>query len=382
MSAFRRDRFTWLAYLLLGYFAYLQASLGPLMPFLRNELHLGYAEGGLHLSAFAGGMIAAGLSAAPLAQRMGRRTLLWSGAGGMALGALLLMSGLHVAVTLSAALGMGYLGTLLLVMIQAALSDHHGAFRATALTEANMLAMFCAGLSPLMVGLWARTAIGWRGALLMAVLALGWIALLNRSVPIPSQTSSFERRAAAQRLPASFWAVWLALIMSVAMEWCMVAWSADFLTGVVGLPATDAAMLVSVFFIGALLGRFANSRWTLRTSPRTLLLAMLVVVAIGFPVFWLARTPPVAVMGLGVVGFGIGALFPLGLSMALTIAADHADAASGWVSTAAGLAILIAPFTLGALADRYELNAAFSVLLLFNATALVITAAVRPRRRG
>jgi fucose permease len=277
---------------------------------------------------------------------------------------------------------MGYLGTLLLVMIQATLSDHHGIFRATALTEANMLAMLCAGLSPLMVGLWARTAVGWRGALLTAVLALGWIALFNRSVPIPSQTSSFERRAAAKRLPASFWAVWLALIMSVAMEWCMVAWSADFLTGAVGLPATDAAMLVSVFFIGALLGRFANSRWTLHASPRTLLLAMLVVVAIGFPVFWLARTPPVAVMGLGVVGFGVGALFPLGLSMALTIAADHADAASGWVSTAAGLAILIAPFTLGALADRYELNAAFSVLLLFNATALIITAAVRPRRLG
>lgn len=381
MSAFRRDRFTWFTYLLLGYFAYLQASLGPLMPFLRSELRLSYAEGGLHLSAFAGGMIVAGLSAAALVQRMGRRAVLWGGAIGMGGGALLLMGGGHIGITLSAALAMGYLGTLLLVMIQATLSDHHGVFRATALTESNMLAMLCAGLSPLMVGLWARTALGWRGALLTAVLAFGWIVLFNRSTFIPSQAGSFDRRGPSKRLPASFWAVWFVLIMSVAMEWSMVAWSADFLHIVVGLPATDAAMLVSVFFLGALLGRFINSRWTLRTSPRTLLLAMLVVVAVGFPIFWLARAPLIAAIGLGVIGFGVGSLFPLGLSMALDIAADHADAASGWVSVAAGLAILVAPFTLGALADRYELRIALTVLLLFNAIALVIIAATRPKRR-
>lgn len=181
MSAFRRDRFTWFTYLLLGYFAYLQASLGPLMPFLRSELRLSYAEGGLHLSAFAGGMIVAGLSAAALVQRMGRRAVLWGGAIGMGGGALLLMGGGHIGITLSAALAMGYFGTLLLVMIQATLSDHHGVFRATALTESNMLAMLCAGLSPLMVGLWECTALGWRRALLTAVLAFGWIVLFNRS---------------------------------------------------------------------------------------------------------------------------------------------------------------------------------------------------------
>lgn len=35
-SAFVRDRFTWLAYIMLGYFAYLQAALGPALPFLRR----------------------------------------------------------------------------------------------------------------------------------------------------------------------------------------------------------------------------------------------------------------------------------------------------------------------------------------------------------
>ena len=54
---FLRDRFTWLAYLMLAYFAYLQAVLGPLVPFLRDELHLSYTVSGLHLSAFSIGMV-------------------------------------------------------------------------------------------------------------------------------------------------------------------------------------------------------------------------------------------------------------------------------------------------------------------------------------
>jgi len=371
MAPFRHDRFTWLAYLLLAYFAYMQASLGPLMPFVRGELGLSYTIGGLHLSAFAVGMIAAGMSASRLARRYGRRMLFWGGAAGMASGALILMIGLHPLATIGGALVMGYLGTLLLVMIQATLSDHHGGQRATALTESNILAMVCAGLSPLMVGLFQRTVLGWRGALLAGIAAGVLIALLNRGVAIPAILPEPEQQRTG-RLPRAFWASWIVLLLSVAMEWSLVGWSADFLRSVVGLDAADAAALVSVFFLGAVLGRTANSRWTQRTSVRTLLPAMLALVAVSFPIFWLAPNPVIAVVGLGITGFGVGSLFPLGLSMALTIAADRADAASGWVSLGSGLAILVAPFTLGWLADAFDLGSAFTIVVLLNWTALAI----------
>jgi hypothetical protein len=38
---FVRTPSTWLAYLLVGYFMYVQASLGPVIPFLREDLSLG-----------------------------------------------------------------------------------------------------------------------------------------------------------------------------------------------------------------------------------------------------------------------------------------------------------------------------------------------------
>src|SRR5689334_20461983 len=87
----QHDRFTWLAYGMLGYYSYMQVSLGPSMPFLRAEHKLNYTEGSLHLSAFAIGMIVAGLVTDRLERRLGRYLVWWGGALGMGLGTLLLM---------------------------------------------------------------------------------------------------------------------------------------------------------------------------------------------------------------------------------------------------------------------------------------------------
>ncbi len=41
-QTFHRDRFTWLAYLLFAFFAYFLNILGPITPFLKDELRLTY----------------------------------------------------------------------------------------------------------------------------------------------------------------------------------------------------------------------------------------------------------------------------------------------------------------------------------------------------
>ena len=372
-SAFVRDRFTWLAYIMLGYFAYLQAALGPALPFLRRELNLSYTLGGLHLSAFALGMIAAGLSGAALAAHWGRRALFWGGAAGMGAGALLFVLARQPAFTLAAALLMGYLGTLLLIMVQATLADHHGLRRATALTESNILAMLCAGLAPILLGLLQGTPLGWRAALLLPLAVAGLLALLTWRVPIPAAGARAAATGSA-RLPRLFWAYWTVLILSVALEWSLVGWGTDFLATSLGFAPATAASWFSLFFLGAVLGRIANSRWTRRFPAPRLLLAMLLVVAAAFPLFWLAPWPWLNLLGLLGAGFGVGGLFPLGLATALTIAAEQSDAASSRVSLGSGVAILLAPFTLGWLADAYDLASAFAVIAVLLVTAIAVTA--------
>src|SRR5215211_5912648 len=77
---FRRDRLTWIAYVLLAWFAYLQAAPGLVIVHLRDELDLSYSTGGLHVAAFAAGSMVAGVISTRLERVLGRRALLWSAA--------------------------------------------------------------------------------------------------------------------------------------------------------------------------------------------------------------------------------------------------------------------------------------------------------------
>ncbi len=139
-GSFARDHLTWVAYLLLAWFAYLQAAPGIVIAHLRDELHLSYSTGGLHVAAFAAGSMLAGAVSGRLERVLGRRTLLWSAAAVMSAGVIGLTAGRVAEVTVGSVLVMGVGGGLLLVTIQAALADHHGEFRTVALAEANVAA--------------------------------------------------------------------------------------------------------------------------------------------------------------------------------------------------------------------------------------------------
>src|SRR3954452_16380552 len=125
-----RDRLAWVAYLVLAWFAYLQAAPGLVIGHLRDELHLSYSTGGLHVAAFAAGSLVAGVISVRLERALGRGTLFWSAAALMGAGAIGLTTGGIAQVTVASVLVMGAGGGLLLVTIQAALADHHGERRA------------------------------------------------------------------------------------------------------------------------------------------------------------------------------------------------------------------------------------------------------------
>ena len=377
MPPFIRDRFTWLAYLMLGYYAYLQAANGPLMPFLRADLGINYATGGLHFSAFAGGMITTGLTADRVTVRLGRRRAFWGGAAGMAAGAVLLTLGRHVAMTIGGAAIMGLFGSLLLITIQASLSDRHGERRAIAFTESNVVASICATLAPLCVGGLQQAGIGWRGAVwLMVAVAAGLAVVMGREpLPAPRAPAAGQQRAAG-RLPVAYWAYWLVIVLCVAAEWCLAFWSADFLSTVAGLSPSFAATAVSLFYLAMIVGRVIGSRlaWVMPTGK--LLLGALGVAAVGFPLFWLGRTPALNVGGLFVAGLGVANLYPLSLSAATSAAAGQANTASARISLAAGLAILTAPLALGGVADQVGIQDAYGLVvgLLAAAVAMVVWA--------
>lgn len=373
-APFARDRFTWLAYLMLGFYAYLEAALGPLMPFLRSELRLSYTVGSLHFSAFAVGTVLGGLVSDRILRRWGRRWGFWGGAAGMAAGAILLVLGRLAALTIAGAFVMGGLGGLLLVTIQATLADRHGERRATALTESNIVASAGATLVPLCIGGFQNVGLGWRAALYLMVPVLLVLALSSRRASFPVAGQSLAGSGVTRRaLPLAFWAYWVVVVLSVSIEWCIIFWGANFLVSVVGLDKVIASTIMSIFFLAELLGRMAASWLTRRASSARLLVGALVLTMIGFPLFWLAPLAPLNIFGLFLAGLGIANLFPLTLSVAVGIDPEQSNVASARISLGIGVALLAAPLALGWAADQIGIQQAYSLVAVLLVAALLVT---------
>src|ERR1041384_7259619 len=117
---FHRDRFTWLAYLSLAFYGYFLNVLGPITPFLKDELRLSYTVSSFHFTAFAIGILLIGLGGHLLIQRIGAQKSLWLGLFGISLSALILIIGRNAIITIGASFLMGWIGSLVLAIVPAA----------------------------------------------------------------------------------------------------------------------------------------------------------------------------------------------------------------------------------------------------------------------
>jgi fucose permease len=326
---------------------------------LRDELHLSYSTGGLHVAAFAAGSMVAGAISARLERARGRRALFWSAAVVMGAGAIGLTAGRIAAVTVGSLFVMGLGGGVLLVTIQAALADRHGERRAVALAEANVAASIAYVVLIGVLSLMAAIDAGWRVALLasLVVPALAWWG--NRRLAIDAPPAS---HAVHGRLPAVFWIAAAMLFCTTAAEWCITAWGATFVEDAADVSTDTAVGLMVGYFGGVLAGRTLGSRLARRHDPARLLAFALGITVAGFAILWPATAPAQALAGLTLLGIGLGNLFPMGMSVTVALAPGRAVHASGRAVLMTSFAVLLAPLTVGTLADATSLTAAFAVV--------------------
>lgn len=372
-ASFTRTRMTWLAYILLSLYGYFLNILGPITPFLKDEFGLSYTVSSLHFSAFAVGILLVGLGGHVLIRRVGRVRALSIGALGLGLGALLLVAGRAPAITIGAAFLMGCVGSLILAVVPAALSEEHGALRAVAISESNVLASLLSTAAPLLVGWLAGQAAGWRLALIAAAL----LALLIGLVLLrqPARRAAVDASQPGRRLPLQFWYYWVVLVLAVSVEFCMVYWSADYLGSVLGVPVASAAQAVSLFLAGMIIGRLVGGQAVRRFAPRSVILASLLLGSAGFLLFWTTASPALGMAGLAVTGLGVASLYPLVLALAIGASGGDESQAGARTTLASGTAILALPLVLGRVADIVGLKAAFAVVAVLFAGILVLMVA-------
>ena len=369
-APFRRDELTWLAFGMLGFYNYVLSGLGPLMPSLREELGLSYTIASLHFSAFAVGMILAGLVGDRVVRRYGRTNVFWTGAAGLVAGVVSLTIVQTPILTVGSVLLMGGVGSLILILIPAILADRHGENRAIAIVEANILASTTGAMAGLLIGLGEQTPAGWRGALLLSLAIPLFLVIRFRHVSLPAAQRIGARRDAGTRLPPAYWAFWVAVVLAIGIEFSLIFWGADFLVAA-GLSTSAAATMVSLFLLGMVAGRIAGRQVTRRMPAARLLLLALGVSGGGFLVYWLAPSAQATVFGLFVAGVGVANLYPVIVALALGAAPGQSNEAGARLSFASGTAILAAPLLLGTLADATGIRLAYGVVPIFLLGAFV-----------
>jgi MFS family permease len=88
------------------------------------------------------------------------------------------------------------------------------------------------------------------------------------------------------------------------------------------------------------------------------------------------------VAGLVICGIGNGLHFPLGISLALRASAGQPDLATARGSYAMAIAYGVAPFALGAFADRVGVRWAFLLVPLLLVAAAAVTTRLAPAGEG
>jgi MFS family permease len=136
------------------------------------------------------------------------------------------------------------------------------------------------------------------------------------------------------------------------------------------------------YFGGVVAGRTLGSRLARRHDPARLLALALAVTAVGFAVLWPSTGLAQALVGLSLLGIGLGNVFPMGVSLTVGLAPRQAVLASGRAVAVTSFAVLLAPLTVGTLADATSLKAALGVVPAFlglAAAGLIILHRARAR---
>ena len=369
---YRRDAVTWAAFGALFAFGFLNAVLGPALPYIRATEGISYVVGALHQAAYALGGGLAGLFAARERFALSRAAVIATGLAGAALAAAAVAYGDVAAITISGALIMSLLGTSALIRVWAALSDVHGARRAVAMTEGEVSVSLAGIVAPALIGVLATTSLSWRFALVIggATAVLAGLTVWRVGMPPPAGRP-IDGPAGA--IGAHGWRqpTLIVVFAIVGLEFSLSFWLASYLHDDVGIAPEAAVATVSGLYAANLAGRLLVSRLARRASPERLLVASLGTALVGLPILLLADNLVLAGLGIGVAGIGIGAMFPLTSSVHVKASGRGADSALGQVLTVAALGQMAGPLSAGVIAQGAGLRSGLLVL-----PALTIVAAI------
>jgi fucose permease len=360
-------------------------GLGPLLPLLQHDLHTTRGAVAVYPSMFAIGLVSIGVMAPNLTGPRRRHNAFVLALLAMAGGAVVLSTAVVQGLSLLGAFAMGSGAALIVALVPALGTDARGAGATGLLSRANALSSAAGLVAPLLLAGGLAIGVGWQTGYLMfplLVVLMLLLALRRRILPDadpkPDVVGSTASQAPSSEPPAV--RVWLSLLLSVSVEFCMVFWAASYLRDNLDLRSATATALAGAFLAGMALGRAAVTLVTRLTKSIEATIQLAVAVALAsFLLFWAAGTAWLATVGLAGTGLGIALLYPITVAHYVRAAGGGSTRASARAALASGCAIGIAPFVLALISDAVGLHLAYLLVPVLFVLLIVNTGrAVHP----
>lgn len=314
----------------LALFWYVPFALAASAALLGEEEGKGPGFAAYHTSAVAGGYVLGAGLYLTASRRFGRLAVTWGGLATVAaavLGMILVPPVYSVTLALAGVIGIG--GMVAVTGVTVSLTYTHGRVSApAAITGANAGASVGALLGLLVVGWMVGLGLGWRAGFGIYAFALVLVGLLafrfHRRAPLAREVTHSSDVFTTGRLPLSYWLAWSMIAVTTTVELMLSLW-VPFLLVLGDVSLEEATAAVSAMLFGMLIGRIVAFRLLPHRSSTGVYLGSIGigVTGIALAALSISQLPgslPAVFLCLGVGGVGLGPLYSIAMSLALTAA--------------------------------------------------------------
>jgi fucose permease len=330
---------------------------GPLVPFLRADLHLSYAEAGLVFSAQSVGSFLVLLAGGWLVHVAGKKRILFAGATAFALGMGATALAPDFVGLLAGNLFLGVGMSLLDIGVSTLCIDANAQGKGKALNLLHFFFGAGAVLGPLVALALGHLPGGWRWAFGLMALGPVLLALLVpfQRMPVAPEATAAQKFA-VYRQPF-LWLGALALFVYCGVEWGVGAWFPSYWKAIPGASALDPAWATSAFWLTFAVGRFVVGSWADRWGFQRFL-TLSIGATLAVVVLWVVFPQPVAALvWVLVFGFLIAGQYPTFVAMISHRFPEASGQVTSFLSVFASLGTFVWPPAVGAWADSRGIEA-------------------------
>ena len=360
-------------------------TLGSVLPSIMERFGIDKAAAGSLFLLLSFGILAASLIFGPLVDRYGYKGILLAAMVVVAVGLEWIAFASSLATLRIAVMMTGFAGGIINGGTNALVADISGEDRAAKL---NLLGAFfgvgAVGV-PFVLGMlsdrYTQSAMlaGVGGVLLVPI-----FMILSAGFPAPKQAQGFPIAQAGKLLGDP-----MLLLMGVILffesgnEITVGGWTSTFVTEELAAPARNALLILSLYWTGMTVARFALGYILQRASGMTVLFSCVAIAIVGALLMLTTHTLAVAAIGTFALGVGFAAMFPTVLGF---IGDRYTNLSGTAFSVAFAMALcggMLLPYAAGVLGTHYGLRNAFAIVpaaLVIQALLLGVLSRWRGRR--